>query len=125
LNGPWTTPSARLEAQEATMTILQNTPERLVVQAGSRVNQCTLTLDRTTGSARLDRTLLMWPRKPVEVAIAEIDHVDVVTIHDAASGADTHQPVLHTRSGEAIALPVPDEEAGTTAAQLRGFLGLA
>jgi hypothetical protein len=107
------------------MTILQNTPERLVVQAGSLINQCTLTLDRTTGSARLDRKLLLWPRKPVEFALADIDHVDVMTTHDPASGADTHLPVLHTRSGAAIAVPVAEEEAGRTATQLRGFLGLA
>ena len=67
------------------MTIVQNTPERLVVQAGSPINKCTLTLDRTTGHARLDRTLLLWPRKPVEFALADIDHVDVITSHDPAS----------------------------------------
>ena len=107
------------------MTILQQTPERLVVQAGSLINRCTLTLDRTTGGARLDRTLLLWPRKPMEFALADIDQVDVITTHDPASGADMHQPVLHTRSGTAIAVPVADEEAGSTATQLRGFLGLA
>jgi len=107
------------------MTIVQNTPERLVVQAGSPINKCTLTLDRTTGSARLDRTLLLWPRKPVEFALADIDHVDVITSHDPASGADTHLPVLHTRSGAAIAVPVAEEEAAGTATQLRGFLRLA
>jgi hypothetical protein len=107
------------------MTILQNTPERLVVQAGSLINQCTLTLDRASGNARLDRKLLMWPRKPVEFALADIDHVDLITRHDAASGADTHLPVLHRRSGEAIAVPVREAEASSTATQLRGFLGLA
>ena len=107
------------------MTILQNTPERLVVQAGSLINQCTLTLDRASGNARLDRKLLMWPRKPVEFALADIDQVDVVTSHDPASGADTHLPVLHTRSGAAIAVPVAENEASSTAMQLRGFLGLA
>jgi len=107
------------------MTILQHTPERLVVQAGSLINQCTLTLDRTTGSARLDRTMLLWPRKPVELSLAEIDRVDVITMHDGASGADVHEPVLHTRSGTTIPVPVADEEASVTAAELRGFLGLA
>ncbi|MBX9844939.1 MAG: hypothetical protein K2Z80_24320 [Xanthobacteraceae bacterium] len=107
------------------MTILQNTPERLVVQAGSLINQCTLTLDRASGNARLDRKLLLWPRKPVEFALADIDHVDVITSHDPASGADTHLPVLHRRTGAAITVPVAEAEARSTATQLRGFLGLA
>ena len=107
------------------MTILQNTPERLVVQAGSLINQCTLTLDRASGNARLDRKLLMWPRKPVEFALADVDHVDLITSRDPVSGADTHLPVLHRRSGEAIAVPVREAEASSTATQLRGFLGLA
>jgi hypothetical protein len=107
------------------MTIVQNTPERLVVQAGSPFGRTTLTLDKTAGRARIERSVALWRRKPMELALAEIDHVDVVTMHDGASGADVHQPVLHTRGGQTIAVPVADEEASATAAQLRGFLGLA
>ncbi len=106
------------------MTIVLNTPERLVVQAGSAFGRTTLTLDKTAGCARIERRFALWQRRPVELALAEIDHVDVVTMHDGASGADVHQPVLHTRDGQTIAVPVPDEEASRTAAQLRGFLGL-
>jgi hypothetical protein len=107
------------------MTILESTPQRLVVKAGSLLNQMTLTLDKQAGAARLDRTTLMWHRKPVDLPLADIDHVDVLTIHDGASGADVHQPVLHTRTGDTIPLPVADEEAEITADRLRGFLGLA
>lgn len=107
------------------MTILQNTPERLVVQAGSPFGRTTLTFDKTAGCARIERSFVLWRGKPVELALAEIDQIDVITMHDGASGADIHQPVLHTRNGRTIAIPVADEEAGSTAAQLRGFLGLA
>jgi hypothetical protein len=107
------------------MTILESTPQRLVVKAGSLLNQMTLTLDKQAGEARLDRTVLMWHRKPVDLRLADIDHVDVLSIHDAASGAEVHQPVLHTRAGDTFALPVRDAEADITAQRLRGFLGLA
>jgi hypothetical protein len=109
---------------EEPMTILESTPQRMVVQAGSLLNQLTLTLDKETGRARLDRSMLMWHRKPVDIPLAEIDHVDVVSIHDAVSGADVHEPVLHTRTGDTIPLPVPDDEADHMVAQLRGFLGI-
>jgi hypothetical protein len=107
------------------MTILESTPQRLVVKAGWLLNQTTLTLDKQAGEARLDRSVLMWHLRPVGLRLAEIDHVDVATIHDAASGADLHQPVLHTRAGGLIPLPVAEEEADITAERLRGFLGLA
>jgi hypothetical protein len=66
----------------------------------------------------------MWRRKPVELSLSEIDGVGIVTTADPASGAELHEPVLRTRGGERIALPVPDEEADRTAAELRTFLGL-
>jgi len=107
------------------MTILQNTPERLVVQAGSAFGRTTFTFDKTAGRARIERSFALWQRRPLELALAEIDQVDVVTTHDGASGAELHQPVLHTRGGQAIPVPVADEEASRTAAELRGFLGLS
>jgi hypothetical protein len=106
------------------MTIVQSTPERLVVQAGSLFGKTTMTFDKSAGSARIERSIALWKRKPTDLALAEIDHVDVVTMHDGASGADVHQTVLHTRSGQTIPVPVADEEAGLAAAQLRRFLGL-
>ena len=107
------------------MTIVQNTPERLVLQAGSPFGKTTMILDKTAGSARIERSFAMWHRKPVELALADIDHVDIVTMHDGASGADVHRPLLHTRNGETIAVPANDEEASLVAAHVRGFLGLA
>jgi hypothetical protein len=106
------------------MTILESNNHRLIVQADSLFKHTLLTLDKDAGRARLERSILMWRRKPVELSLSEIDDVGIVTIADAASGAETHEPVLHTRGGERIALPVPDEEADRTAEELRTFLGL-
>jgi len=106
------------------MTILESNDHRLVVQAGSLFNVTTLTLDKDEGRACLDRRVLMWRRRPVELGLSEIDDVGIVAIKDTASGAVLHEPVLHTRRGETIPLPVADEEADLTAHELRAFLGL-
>lgn len=106
------------------MTIVQETPERLVVQAGSRLNQTTLTLDRQQGRAWLERNLLMWRRKPVEVALADIADVEIRAEIDPASGAEMHVPIMRTRDGMVLTLPVAEAEADDTVRRVCGFLGL-
>ena len=106
------------------MTIVQDTAQRLVVQAGSRFNQTTLTLDKREGRARLERNLLMWRRRPVEVPLSDIAEVEVRAEVDPASGAETHVPVVRTHDGQVLALPVPDDEAEATVRRVCGFLGL-
>jgi len=106
------------------MAIVENTPTRLAISAGSGLGQTKLTLDKSEGRALLERKMLAIKRKPVEIALSEIEAVDVVGKKDAASGAVVHQPVLRTRGGEAIPIAVEDEQAENTARCLRGFLGL-
>jgi hypothetical protein len=106
------------------MTILESTQERLVVQSGSLFNQTTLTLDKNAGRARLDHSLLMWKRAPREFALRDIADVDLLTVRDAVSGADTHMPVLRTRAGDVVNVPASETEATQTAERLRAFLGL-
>lgn len=106
------------------MTILESTRERFVVQAGSLLNQTTLTLDKGEGRARIEHSMLMWKLKPREFGLQDIAGVDLLTIKDAVSGADTHTPVLRTRAGDVISVPAGETEAGETAERLRQFLGL-
>lgn len=106
------------------MAIVQDTAQRLVVQAGSRLNQTTLTLDKQEGRARLERNLLLWRRRPVEVPLSDIAEVEMRAQVDPASGAETHVPVVRTHDGRVLALPVADAEAETTIRRVCGFLGL-
>jgi len=106
------------------MTIVQDTAQRLVVQAGSRLNQTTLTLDKQEGRARLERNLLMWRRKPLDLPLSDIADVEVRAEVDPASGAEVHVPIVRTRDGLVLALPVADAEAESTVRRVCGFLGL-
>lgn len=107
------------------MTIVQDTAERLVVRAGTRLNQTTLTLDKQEGRARFERNLLMWRLKPVELALTDIADVEVRAEIDAASGAEIHVPIMRTRDGLVLALPVSEVEADDTVRRVCGFLGLS
>jgi hypothetical protein len=107
------------------MTIVQDTAQRLVVRAGTRLNQTTLTLDKQEGRARFERNLLMWRLKPVELALSDIADVEVRAEIDAASGAETHVPIMRTRDGLVLALPVREVEADDTVRRVCGFLGLS
>ena len=107
------------------MTIIQSTPQRLIVQCGSRLNQTTLTLDKNDHRASVERILLFWRRRPLELPLADIEDVAVTSMMDAASGAETYQPVVRTHTGQTIAFPVTEKaDADDTARRVRGFLGL-
>lgn len=106
------------------MPTIETTDERLVLRTGSIFNQVTLTLDKTEGKVRLDRTMLMWQRRPVELGLSDIDDVAVIAVKDAASGARMHVPTPHMCTGETVPLPVEDAAAEKTAHELRDFLGL-
>jgi hypothetical protein len=107
------------------MAIIESTNDRLVLQAGSLLSKTTLTLDKATGRAALERSAVMWRGKPREFALSDIADVDILSIKDPLSGADTHTPALRLRAGDVIAMPAGEREATETAEKVRAFLGLA
>jgi hypothetical protein len=107
------------------MTIIQSTPQRLVVQCGSRLNQTTITLDKNDDRASIERVILFWRRRPLELPLMDIEDVSVTSMMDAASGAETYQPVVRTHTGRTIVLPNTEKaDADDTADRVRSFLGL-
>jgi hypothetical protein len=106
------------------MTIVESTKDRMVLQSGSFLGKTKLILDKKAGRGSLESSNIAWRGKPREFDLAEIAIVDVLTIKDALSGADTHTAALRTRAGEVIAVPAGETEAVQTAERLREFLGL-
>jgi len=102
--------------------IVESAPQRMVLQSGST----TLTLDKDAGKARLQRKLLFWALKPVELPLADVAQISVDSAVDRASGVDICSTMLVTRAGAAWALSAADKsEAQATAAAMREFLELA
>lgn len=101
--------------------IIDSAPQRLVLQSGSTK----LTLDKDVGKAVMQRKLLFWALKPLEVPLAEVAQVDVDAGIDRASGVEICNTMLVTRAGAAWALPAADKkDAQATATAMREFLGL-
>lgn len=102
------------------MPIIQSTPKRLVLKSGST----TLTLDRDSGKAALQRKVLFWNLKPTEAAIADIADVKVDAAVDRASGVEVCSIMVVMASGAAWAFPCSDKnEAQANAAAVKSFLG--
>lgn len=103
------------------MGVIESTPVRVVLRSGST----TLTLDKSAGKAVLQRKLLFWAMKPMEIPLAEVAEVAVDAGVDRASGVDVCNTMLIARSGAAWALPAADKkDAQATADTVRDFLGL-
>src|SRR5215204_5197628 len=103
------------------MANIQETPRKLILKAGST----TLTLDKDSHKATLQQKVLLWSKKPVEFAIADIDDIAVKSNVDGLSGAAIHHGVLHKRTGETIVLTTEEaKDAAETVKKLRGFVGL-
>ena len=101
------------------MPVIENTSNRLVLKSGST----TLTLDRATSTATLQRKILLWGLKPHEVSLSQIMEVNTDKAVDRASGAEIWHTLLLMRGGEAWAFPASDEQdAGASATAIRGFL---
>jgi hypothetical protein len=101
--------------------ITESTPQRMTLQSGST----TLILDKEAGKAIMQRKMLFWSLKPMEMALTEISSVSVDVAVDRASGVDVCSTMLVTRTGAGWALPAADKkDAETTAAAIRDFLGL-
>jgi hypothetical protein len=110
------------KAKEATMaSVVEHTPQRLVLESGST----RLTLDKSAGTAVMQRKLLFWSLKPSEKPLAEIANVTIDAAVDRASGVEICHAMLVSRSGEGWALPARDKgSAQAAAAEINRFLGL-
>jgi hypothetical protein len=73
------------------MPITERTSQRLVLKSGST----TLTLDKTTDKAILQRKLLLWGLKPVEASLSEISDITIDTAVDRASGVEVCHTMPH------------------------------
>lgn len=103
------------------MVKISESASQLVATSGAT----TITLDRDAGTATVQRKLLLWSRKPVEIPLRDICECKVDAAVDRASGAEICNASLVTRDGMAWPLPANDKkEAQTAAAQLCAFLGL-
>ena len=107
------------------MAIVERSNNRLVVEAGGGLSAFSLALDKRAGLARIERSMLMWKRKPLEMPLNEIKGFDVASFKDAASGAELRKLLMRTRADEAIEVPVEEAAMEQTAAALRDFLGIA
>ena len=103
------------------MPIMESTPQRLVLKFGS----ITLTLNRETANAVMQRKMLFWNLKPIEVPLSDISEVTVDAAVDRASGVEVFSTVLVTASGAAWSLAASDKnDAQASAGALRKFLAL-
>jgi hypothetical protein len=101
--------------------IIESAPQQLVLQSGST----TLRLDKDANTAVMQRKLLFWSLKPLEVPLTDIGEITVDVGVDRASGVEVCNTMLVMRTGAAWALPAADrKDAETTAVAVRGFLGL-
>ena len=104
------------------MPITERTPQRLALKSGST----TLTLDKQTGQAVLQRKLLFWKLKPAEAPLSDITDVTMDAGVDRASGVDVCNTMLVMRTGAGWAFPAADKkDAEASVAAIREFVGLA
>jgi hypothetical protein len=103
------------------MAIVESTSRRLVLASGSTK----LTLDKDAGQARLQRKLLFWNLKPVELPLSQFSSVTLDKAVDRASGVEIFHTMLVTQAGSAWAFPADGKsEAERNADALRAFLAL-
>ena len=101
------------------MAMIESTPSRLVLKEGST----TVTFDKTSGHATLQQKILLWNKKPVEFAIADIDDIAVKSDVDGLSGAAIHHGVLHRRTGEILVLTTESDAEKKNRARQAGATG--
>ena len=103
------------------MPVTESVPNRLVLKSGST----TLTLNKDTGQASLQRKVIFWGLKPLEAALSKIVDVNTDMAVDRASGVEVWHTMLVLDTGEGWALPSAnkqDAEGNVTA--IRQFLNL-
>ena len=115
-DGAWETQAGDLSWPKS-----NNSTRKLVLKEGST----TLTLDKDSGKATLQHKVLLWNKKPVEFALAEIDDIAVKSEQDGLSGAAIYHSVMHRRTGEITVLTTEEaKDAAATVKTLRDFVGL-
>ena len=103
------------------MTKIERAPQQLVLRSGST----TLTLDKSTGKAILQRRLLLWARQPIERPISDVAGATLEANVDRASGVEICSATLVMREGDAWSVPAADKkDAAAAVAAVRDFLGL-
>jgi hypothetical protein len=106
---------------DAMAKIIENAPQRMVLQSGST----TFTLDKGANTAVMQRKLLFWSLKPLEVPLTDVAEITLDVGVDRASGVEICNTMVVMRTGAAWALPADDrKDAETTATAMRGFLEL-
>lgn len=103
------------------MPITESTPQRLILVSGST----TLTLDKESAKATLQRKMLFWKLRPTELPLSDFSSIALDKAVDRASGVEIYHSMLITRGGAAWAFPARDkQDAEKNIAVLREFLAL-
>ena len=103
------------------MATMECTPQLFVLRTGV----ATLILDKTAGTASLQRKRLLWDRKPVTVALGDISGVAVAPAFERSCGVASSYLLLATHSRTELELPpFGKAEAEEAADAIRGFLEL-
>jgi hypothetical protein len=87
------------------MPVAEHNAERLVLKSGS----ATLTLSKEVGKAILQRKVLFWSLKRIEVPLTEITDARIDASVDRASGVEFYSVMVVMRVGSAWALTATDE----------------
>jgi hypothetical protein len=104
--------------------LAEHTPERMVVRLGAMFPHSAICVfDKTTGRARIVRRLFFFPRKMINIALADIVDFEVVEVGPPFNSFD---PRIVLASGKRFYLsPAATlEETREVARQVRAFLGL-
>ena len=104
--------------------IAEHTPERLVVRLGAVFPHSAICVfDKTTGRARIVRRLFFFPRRMINVPLADIVGVEVVETGPPINGFD---PRVTLASGKRFYLsPAATlEQTREVVRQVAAFLGL-
>ncbi len=104
------------------MPVIQSSSNRLVLKSGST----TLTLDKGTGQATLQRKIVVWRPRPLEASLSQIANVSADKAVDRASGVEIWHTMLVLHTGEGWAFPATNkQEAEDNITAIRQFLNLS
>jgi hypothetical protein len=104
--------------------LAEHTPERMVVRLGALFPHSAICVfDKATGRARIVRRLFFFPRRMINVALADIVDFEVVEV---APPINSFDPRVVLASGKRFYLSPATtlEETREVARQVREFLGL-
>lgn len=101
----------------------EDSPTRLAMSLGSpRGNFANIVLDKAAGLARLERRMLMIPRRVIEVSLSDIASADAIAI---TTYSPEHYVLIRAKAGKKIWLAGENADASLAAAsKIRNFIGL-